>query len=178
MHHHFAPISLRAIPKTEYMTAVAVFFCFYKRSASPPAWRWQRHHIYLLHMWQPIIVDLSYTIQPCSRATRILSPHDDRLASFRNSVLPANNFCKYTRAVDCYVIFLSIVRLHTYGLEVAFVCDDISGGLLSGVSGVSIPRIGKSEPTSLLANLAPLPTMYAVTSAPAVLSYTRMMASL
>ena len=98
-----------------------------------------------------------------------LVSYDDRLVSFRNSPFPANDFCKYTRAVDYDVIFLAIVRLHTYGSEVPFVRDDISRELLSGFSVVSLRPIGKNEPISLLANPAPLSTMYTVTS---VLSYT------
>ncbi len=122
---------------------------------------------------QPILVGLTYPVQPCSRVARVLNPYDDRLASFRNSVFPASNFCKHTRAVDFYVIFLAIVRDRTAGLEVSFVRSDISGELLSLLLVVSFPPIGKSAFTSLLANPAPVSTMYTVTPVPAVLSYTK-----
>lgn len=85
-----------------------------------------------LILGQPILVGLSDPVQPCSRVARVLNPYDDRLASFRNSVFPASNFCKHTRAVVCYVIFLAIVWVRTAGLEVSFVRSDISGKFLSG----------------------------------------------
>ena len=62
---------------------------------------------------QPIIVDLSHTIQPFSRVILVLYAYDDRLASFRKSVFPAGDFRKHTRAMESDVIFLAIVQLLT-----------------------------------------------------------------
>ena len=127
---------------------------------------------------QPIQVGLSYPIQPCSRVAWGINPYDDRLASLRNPVFPASNFCKHTRAVNSHVIFLAIIRSRTVGLKISFVRNDISGELLSGSSVVLFPPFKRGELTTLLANPAPVSTMYTVCPAPAVLSYTKSAPSL
>ena len=122
---------------------------------------------------QPIQIGLSYPLQPSSRVAGGLNPYDDRLASLRNSVFPASNFCKHTSAVNSEVIFEAIIRSRTAGLEVSFVRNDISGELLCGLSVVLFPPSKRGELTSRLANPAPVSTMYTVCPAPAVLSYTK-----
>ena len=122
------------------MTAVAVFFWFHGRSAGPLLGVGNNITYIFLICGQPILVDLSHTIQPFSRVTLVLYAYDDRLASFRNSVFPASDFRKHTRAMEFHVIFLAIVRLRTNGLDISFVCNDISGELLGGYLVVSFPH--------------------------------------
>lgn len=122
------------------MTAVAVFFWFHGRSACPLLGVGNNITYIILICGQPIIVDLSHTIQPFSRVTLVLYAYDDRLASFRNSVFPSSDFRKHTRAMAFHVIFLAIVRLRTNGLDISSVSNDISGELLGCYSVVSLPH--------------------------------------
>lgn len=114
------------------MTAVAVIFWF--TVGQLVVWLGVGNNITYICLicGQPILVDLSHTIQPFSRVTLVFYAYDDRLASFRNTVFPASDFRKHTRAMGFHVIFLAIIRLLTYGLDVSCVCNDISGELLSG----------------------------------------------
>lgn len=173
LYNDFVPIALWRIPKTNSELQLRYFSGFTISQLVLRLGGGNKITYICLICGQPILVGLSYTVQPCSRVTNLLNPHDDRLASFCNTVFPASNFCKHTSPVDFYVIFLVIVRLRTLGLEVSFVRSDVFGELLSEFSVVSFPPIGKSKLTSLLASPAPESTMYTVTPVPAVLSYTK-----